>query len=181
MPALTWLLAPVVVGAVVATRWPAWRRRREHAADASAQLRRAVLARTLSEELATGAPDTVTAVVMDWNIGGDVVATLAAMQDGTTSLYFSKGGGILGAGSYENVREASTRFRTTAREVRNSFKPTDDFSLPGANHTRFFLVTPDATLATISVANSVLVDREHPLAVLGAAGQAVITQVRKVK
>jgi hypothetical protein len=180
MAALTWLLAPVFVGAVIATRWPAWRRRRERGADASAQLRRAVLTRTLSDELATGAPDTFTAVVMDWNIGGDIVATLAAMQDGTTSLYFSKGGGVLGAGSHAGVRAASTRFRATAGEARSHFRPTDDFSLPGAKHTRFFLVTPDATLATTSIANAVLIEGQHPLAVLGAAGQAVITQVRKV-
>ena len=41
--------------------------------------------------------------------------TLVAIADGTTSLYFSNGGGIIGGGEHEAVREASGYFLTDAQ------------------------------------------------------------------
>ena len=37
------------------------------------------------------------------------VASLVSIADGTTSLYFSNGGGIIGAGQHQKVRDASAR------------------------------------------------------------------------
>jgi hypothetical protein len=46
----------------------------------------------------------------------EAVATLVAVVDGTSSLYFSNGGGLLGAGTHETVAEASLRWLETGRE-----------------------------------------------------------------
>ena len=41
---------------------------------------------------------------------GDAVATLVVVADGTTSFYFSTGGGIIGAGAHETVKGPSKAF-----------------------------------------------------------------------
>ena len=73
---------------------------RAQAAAASAGLRMAVLQRKFIDTTAVTDPDDVQCVVMDWNLGGQSVATLVAFADGTTSLYLSSGGGFLGAGTH---------------------------------------------------------------------------------
>jgi len=51
----------------------------------------------------------VWAALMEWKMGANTV-TLAAVADGTTSLYFSNGGGIIGGGEHEKVRVAARKF-----------------------------------------------------------------------
>src|SRR5689334_9394559 len=48
----------------------------------------------------------VWAVLMETGYPG-AVATLAALADGTTSLYLSSGGGMIGAGGHTRVAEAT--------------------------------------------------------------------------
>lgn len=48
-------------------------------------------------------------IVMETEMDGGYY-TLVVLGDGTTSLYFSKGGGIIGAGEHETVRRAGARF-----------------------------------------------------------------------
>lgn len=40
---------------------------------------------------------------------GGALVTLAAVADGTTSLYFSTGGGVIGGGEHESVRAANRK------------------------------------------------------------------------
>ncbi len=53
----------------------------------------------------------------------EAVATLVGVVDGTSSLYFSNGGGFIGAGSHAAVAEANRTFvarsqqRTTSAKV----------------------------------------------------------------
>ncbi|MGH7647811.1 MAG: hypothetical protein ACREND_06815 [Gemmatimonadaceae bacterium] len=49
------------------------------------------------------------AVIMETGYDAAVVS-LVTIADGTTSLYFSNGGGIFGAGRHDAVRAASARF-----------------------------------------------------------------------
>lgn len=58
--------------------------------------------------------------------------TLVTLADGTTSLYFSTGGGTIGAGEHESVRKAvwhylsgAQHFYKHAREVRETPSPTE--------------------------------------------------------
>ena len=41
--------------------------------------------------------------------------TLVSLAEGTTSLYFSNGGGIIGGGEHESVRQAASYFLTRAQ------------------------------------------------------------------
>ena len=54
----------------------------------------------------------VWAAMMEWQQNNSLV-TFVAIADGSTSLYFSKSGGIIGAGEHESVRTASRKFLTT--------------------------------------------------------------------
>ena len=51
----------------------------------------------------------VWAALMEWKMDANTV-TLAAVADGTTSLYFSTGGGIIGGGEHDTVRKANRKF-----------------------------------------------------------------------
>ena len=180
MSIVLWILAAAVVAALLVLRWRHWRRDRANVAAASAELRRAVLDRTLGGVLKTGPPDAINAVVMDWTLAANSTATLAAMSDDTTSLYLSQGGGVVGAGEHESVRRAATQFREIAAGVRAHFHPTDDLSPPPAGYPRFFLITPAATLATLAVPTDELATGHHDLAPLGNAAQEVITEISSV-
>jgi len=50
----------------------------------------------------------VWATLMEMRMSG-VTVSLAAVCDGTTSLYFSNGGGIIGGGGHESVRAANRK------------------------------------------------------------------------
>jgi hypothetical protein len=58
----------------------------------------------------------------------EAVATLVAVVDGTTSLYFSNGGGVLGAAEHDAVAEASRRWLETGREFLPDLSELDDAS-----------------------------------------------------
>ena len=176
------LLAAVLAAALLIIgrpRYQRWQARRAQVAAASAGLRLAVLRRELGDTTEPGHPDDIRCVVMDWNLGGESVATLVAFDDGTTSLYLSSGGGVIGAGEHENVRQAAARFRAAAADVRERFLPTDSFTRPPSGHSRFFIVTRARTLATPAISNRDLRQEGNALAALGTAAQAAITEIRR--
>jgi hypothetical protein len=112
-------------------------------------------------------------VLMDWSLGGGSV-TLAAFKDGTTSLYYSNGGGMIGLGAHATVRSAAMIFREAAIPVDNSFAPIASFSLPPTGTVRFYLVSSTGTRATAAYSESELQNPAHPLYHLALAAQAVI-------
>lgn len=98
-------------------------------------LRDAVLSRELFKKLPPLAPGTIRAVVYDWDVNGGV-ATLVTFDDGTTSIYLSTGGGIIGAGKHETVRRAAAAFRNEAARVRGNFTAATTFPLPDDDRSR---------------------------------------------
>ena len=54
-------------------------------------------------------------VVVDIPADGGGFATLIAMSEGTTSLYLSTGGGVIGAGQHPSVGAANRELRQTAQ------------------------------------------------------------------
>lgn len=78
-----------------------WFRRRKRTANPVLELRRRLLAARAAElGLVAGAPTEAWGVLME-TAYPDAVVTLVALADGTTSLYFSNGGGIIGAGAHD--------------------------------------------------------------------------------
>ena len=107
-------------------------------------------------------------------------ATLAAFDDGTTSLYFGKGGGYLGMGGHETVRRAAAAFREEAARSIDKLKVTADFDLPGPGFMAFFIVTDTEVVGSGPIPAPVLQSGRHPLSRLGKIGNDVITEVRLV-
>jgi hypothetical protein len=162
---------------VIAPRFMQPTGNRAQAAAASAGLRLAVLQRKFIDTTTVEDPDDVQCVVMDWNVG-QAVATLVAFEDGTTSVYLSSGGGFIGAGTHESVKQAAARFRAAAAEHADQFAATTDLALPASGNTRFFIITRTKTLATRPQPNGDLTNPSNLLKPVADAAQATISEIR---
>ncbi len=77
----------------------------------------------------------------------EAVVTLVAVADGSVSLYFSNGGGIIGAGEHPQGKETSLKLIKSANEYLQFSKPDNKHPLPKNGNTRFYFVTPKGVLA----------------------------------
>jgi hypothetical protein len=107
------------------------------------------------------------------------VATLVSFVDGTTSLYFSGGGGVIGAGQHQQVRTAAAVLLATAERHLQELAPTTETPLPELGRVRFYVRTPDGTLAA-DASETDLHDRKDPLAPVYYAAHGVIAAIRGV-
>ena len=107
------------------------------------------------------------------------VVTLATVSDGTTSLYFSNGGGILGTGQHAEVsRPANAWLERGGEEFASEMSPTQDFPLPAVGRVRFYLVKPGQVLSA-EVPEEALVRKQHPLWPLWLGAQVVINAIQE--
>jgi hypothetical protein len=118
------------------------------------------------------------AAVMDMAVG-DAVATLVGVADGSTSMYFSTGGGVIGAGQHEAVRTATERWLEACITSAEPFAPVIDPPLPEPGTIQLILVTRVGLAHAL--AREEEVGPEHPLWPVYAAAQEVITQIRLVE
>jgi hypothetical protein len=107
----------------------------------------------------------------------EAVATLVAVADGTTSLYFSNGGGFIGAGTHAPVAEASRRWLEAARPFLPQLAAITDPAPPAKGLTQFVAVLPEGLRSDVAPEEELGEDR-HPLSPLFHAGHDVITQIR---
>jgi hypothetical protein len=107
----------------------------------------------------------------------EAVATLVAVVDGTTSLYFSNGGGFIGAGAHAAVAEASERWLEAARDFLPQLSAVDDPAPPTEGATQFVAVTPSGLRGLVAPEEK-LEEGRHALSPLFHAGHDVITQIR---
>jgi hypothetical protein len=108
----------------------------------------------------------------------DATASLVAFADGTTSLYFSNGGGIIGAGEHAAVREASEGLLSAAESHVGRFAPVPDAALPAPGRVRFLVRTFNGTLGA-EAAEADLGAGAHPLSAVFFAAHGVITAIRE--
>jgi hypothetical protein len=149
------------------------------AAGGSEALREKLLSREMLRDTpADPDGDGIRAVVFDWGMG-DGSATLVAFDDGTTSLYFSGGGGIIGAGAHDAVRLAAASFREEATRLKPQMTRADAFPLPSGERSVFYIVTDSATLTSGPIANTDLERGRPPFGELATRAQQVITEIRK--
>ena len=118
----------------------------------------------------------VWAALMEMPVGANV-ATLAAVADGTTSMYFSTGGGILGGSEHESVRAANRKFLLAVDKLLGGFvvKAEPLTVTPGA--VSFVVLTYDG----MRVARDTelrLSSKASPLWPAFVLGHAVITALR---
>lgn len=112
-----------------------------------------------------------------FEIGGDDgTATILAAEDGTASIYTSRGGGMIGLGEKPPVAEAARAFVVRARAMAAQLPRVEDCPTPGAGSVSFWLVSRGGARGALAPEARVL---DH--AVLGplyVAGQDLITQMR---
>ena len=107
-------------------------------------LRQQVLCIKQSQELqeASGAHP-IFAAIVDMDMDKTIVS-LACIADGTTSLYFSNGGGQLGLGhADEEIRKASLTFLNSAEQVLDIMDKVDEYPLPQNGKHFVYLITSD--------------------------------------
>jgi hypothetical protein len=116
---------------------------------------------------------------MDWGIDNRVV-TVVALSDGSASLHYSSGGGLIGGGqSHDSVRKAAKKAVAIASEVQGELKRTSNFSLPGAGEAGFYLLT-DAGVFYGQARVADLSSGRAELSKLGNAMQALITECMRI-
>ena len=106
-------------------------------------------------------------------------ATMLALSDGTTSLYLSSGGGVIGGHGHQNVRQANAEFVENAHQSYQHLEPTDSFPVPAEGQTLFYVLTDSGVLTGDGREEDLGLGR-HPLSPLFHAGHRVITQLRLI-
>jgi hypothetical protein len=107
----------------------------------------------------------------------EAAATLVGVADGTTSLYFSNGGGFIGAGTHAAVAEANRRWLDVGGTFLPELTELADPGLPDVGITQFVAVTADRLRGAVA-AEEELGEGRHRLSPLFYAAQDVITQIR---
>jgi hypothetical protein len=108
-----------------------------------------------------------------------VIVTLVTLADGTVSLYFSTGGGIIGVGQHEGPRKACESFLADAQGFLAHAAPTRDFPLPEEGNIRFYFLTFDGIL-TVEASEDDLSGNRLALSPLYHKAHEVITRARLV-
>ena len=111
------------------------------------------------------------------------ILTLVALADGSTSVYASYGGGLIGAGSRRPVAAATRALLSTVEHLLADFAPTDMSTLPdlpGEDTVSIVVLTYDGRRVA-SAPLDVVAQRGHPLAAAWMAIDAVLAQLRVVQ
>jgi hypothetical protein len=106
--------------------------------------------------------------------------TLVVLADGTTSLYFSNGGGIIGAGERPQVQEASRQFIGWGNRLLGSAEAVASTQPPANGNTKFLFLTFDGIRSYVAPEVELGEERDS-LAPLFHAGHAVIAAVRQAR
>lgn len=145
--------------------------------DTYSQLRKQVL--TYRSTVADSqAGDRVWGILMETGYPSAVV-TLVAIDDGTISMYFSKGGGILGLGPHPGPQRAARSWLEMAGDYKSRATHSPGTSLPKVAHTRFYFLTKEGLLS-IEAKTDDLGHRRHAFSPLFHKGHELITEIIKV-
>ncbi|HTU68344.1 MAG TPA: hypothetical protein VMF52_20545 [Steroidobacteraceae bacterium] len=125
-----------------------------------------------------GAVDSVYGFLMETGYP-EAVVTLVAMADGSASLYFSNGGGIIGAGEHEGPAVAARTLIAFAAHNIEKLAPAKSTPLPTPDRTRFYVLTARGIL-TAEASEDDLGEDRHVLSPLFYAAQELISEMRQV-
>jgi hypothetical protein len=110
----------------------------------------------------------------------DGAATIVSLMDGTTSMYTSEGGGVIGGGEHEPVAQASKRFVADVEQRLANLVPDASDDLPGPDLVTFRALTYAGRRAA-TVPEEKLASGGHSLSPLFVAGHEVITALREAE
>jgi hypothetical protein len=106
-------------------------------------------------------------------------ATLVALGDGTTSLYLSSGGGIIGAGAHARVATATQQFLAVVDDHLALLTADADADVPAAGRV-IIRARTDQGWSGAEAAEGDLGQGPHPLSAVFQAGQGVLTELRMI-
>ncbi|MGE5418347.1 MAG: hypothetical protein ACM3UZ_16535 [Acidobacteriota bacterium] len=116
--------------------------------------------------------------VVDMGVSQTDIATMVCFLDGAASLYFSNGGGIIGAGQHENVKQAAALYLTGLQKLLSIMQLTDDFSTaPTEDHHIFYLLTGNGIYSYDLNINESQRSKDNQL--LFSLTQMVLTEIRQ--
>jgi len=104
-------------------------------------------------------------------------ASLVTLADGTTSLYTSGSGGMIGGGAHEPVVEASGQLLRLVEANLDNFEADEDLEPPESGQTRFLVLTYEGIRGR-SAATEQLASGSDALSPIFAAGNDLLTQLR---
>ena len=107
------------------------------------------------------------------------VATLVTISDGTVSVYFSGGGGVIGAGSHLGPRRAAETLLDEAPRFLSRATPAREFPLPAAERVRFWFLTFDGVLGAEGE-TAALEENRSGLSKLYSLAQDLLTEIRVI-
>jgi hypothetical protein len=120
----------------------------------------------------------VWAALMEWHVKNGVVS-LVAVAEGSTSLYFSTGGGILGGGEHEAVRAENRKLLAFIEKSLEMFVPVDS-PLPVLKDAVTFTVRTYDGIRGARDKEERITQQKSPLWPAFYLGQGVITALRVV-
>ncbi len=125
---------------------------------------------------ATGQVNQVWGVIIEtgYEVG---TATLVALADGTTSLYYSTGGGMLGSADYLPLADSSKALVASANLYLSQLDKADEIPLPAAGQVRFTFLTFGGKFST-AVDQSSLTAGDHQLSPLYTQSLHTLDQLR---
>jgi len=106
--------------------------------------------------------------------------SLVVLADGTASLYFNTGGGIIGAGQHESVRKASANLLAGANQFYSNAKIATTFPTPEIGNTTFYFLTYGGVLR-YNAKEIELGEGRDKLSDLFHAAHYVISELREVQ
>ena len=110
----------------------------------------------------------------------EAVVTLVALADGTASLYFSNGGGVIGAGQHAGPAVAARSLIAFAAHNVKRLDPTSETPLPKAGCTRFYMLTRHG-IFTAEANEADLGENRDALSPLFYAAHELMAEMRKVE
>lgn len=109
----------------------------------------------------------------------EATATLVAIADGTTSLYLSRGGGIIGGGAHGKVAQQAAQLLNVAEGHLDGLVDSGERGLPGSGRVRLTALTYEGQRSA-EAAEDDLGHGRHPLSEVFHAAHAVISELREL-
>lgn len=104
-------------------------------------------------------------------------ASLVSLADGTTSLYTSLGGGVIGGGFYQRVAGATRRLLVILESRLRDMDEDDTTTVPPTGHIGLIALAYDGRRRTVA-SQDALASGSHPLSPIFFAAHDVITELR---
>ncbi|MCA9393751.1 MAG: hypothetical protein KC900_06070 [Candidatus Omnitrophica bacterium] len=111
----------------------------------------------------------------------DGVVTLIVLADGTVSLYYENGGGLIGAGGEAEVHKAAEEFLKVVEGHHRHFQEAHVGKLPEDGQVLFYVLTYRRGILTGEASETKLGDKTHGLTEVFFAGHNVISELRKIE